>query len=603
VFRYFLLRSSMPFNELGLIDQLVQGILATGYTTPTLIQSQVIPQAIAGHDIIGCAQTGTGKTAAFVLPILQHLSMNKGQHKGRPIRSLVLVPTRELAQQVDEFIKMYGRFSTLQSTALYGGVSIENQKRHLRNGVDIVAATPGRLLDHLQQRTADLSHVEILVIDEADRMFDMGFINDVRKIIGHIPAQRQTMLFSATMSKEVKGLTAALLKNPKTVEIGEQRKPADSVKQHFFSVPQPKKLDLLLHILHTEQLDCVLVFSRTKHGADRISRRLERGGVKATAIHSDRTQAQRQHALAGFKRGQYQVLVATDIAARGIDVEGISHVINFDTPAFAEDYVHRIGRTGRASALGDAYTFVSGEEKNNIRGIERYVGKRFEIKEYKGFDYSAQPTQPKPSEHPQGGHPQGGHPQGGHPQGERPQGERPRSEHSRNEHSRSEHSRSERPRNDRTRDDHRRNERGRDDRPRDGQRQSRSERPQFRKPLQDSNRSAQSEHAEHAAPADRKEPHSGRPESRPQQTPRPQRSSSRPENRTSDQRGGNRTGGYRTGDNRTGGNRRDDRTKRKEPSTPLNDYPNSEKDWQKVVEEIEQHGGLTKKLRRWFKKD
>jgi ATP-dependent RNA helicase RhlE len=554
----------MPFTKLGLTDQLVQGILATGYTIPTLIQSQVIPLALAGHDIIGCAQTGTGKTAAFVLPILQHLAANKGQHKGRPIRSLILVPTRELAQQVDEFVKMYGRFSTIQSTPLYGGVSIENQKRHLRNGVDIVAATPGRLLDHMQQRTANLSLVEILVIDEADRMFDMGFINDVRKIISFIPAQRQTMLFSATMSKEVKGLVASIQKNPKTVEIGEQQQPVASVKQHFFSVPQTKKLDLLHHILQKEQLDCVLVFSRTKHGADRISHRLERSGVKSIALHSDRTQAQRQRALAGFKQGQYQVLVATDIAARGIDVEGISHVINFDTPAFAEDYVHRIGRTGRASALGDAYTFVSGEEKKNLKGIERYVGKHFEVKEYKGFDYTQQPTPPAHSR-----------------QSERPS--HPRSEYPRNE------------------------------RPRDDRRHSRNEKPQQRKPFQGSDRSARPDQqvqpaaqpsvkpaTPHAAqPASHPAPHhsaqSGHLTPRDRNESRPQRSSSRPDNRRNDRR--NERSSDRRNDRRS-----DDRNKR-ESSAAKTEFPTSEKDWQKVVQEIDQHGGLTKKLRRWFKKD
>ncbi|MFZ1978790.1 MAG: DEAD/DEAH box helicase, partial [Bacteroidota bacterium] len=484
-----------------------------------------------------------GKTAAFVLPILQNLALNKGKHKGRPIRSLILVPTRELAQQVDEFVKMYGRFSTIQSTPLYGGVSIENQKRHLRNGVDIVAATPGRLLDHIQQRTANLSLVEILVIDEADRMFDMGFINDVRKIISFIPAHRQTMLFSATMSKEVKGLVASIQKNPKTVEIGEQQQPVASVKQHFFSVPQAKKLDLLHHILQKEQLDCVLVFSRTKHGADRISHRLERSGVKSIALHSDRTQAQRQRALAGFKQGQYQVLVATDIAARGIDVEGISHVINFDTPAFAEDYVHRIGRTGRASALGDAYTFVSGEEKKNLKGIERYIGKHFEVKEYKGFDYTQQPAAPQP---------------------------RQAEQHSRDE-----------------------------------RRHSRNEKPQQRKPFHGPARSARPDQntppSVHPAglPAAHPAPHqpaqSSHSTPRDRNESRPQHSSSRPDNRRNDRR--NERGSDRRNDRRSG-----DRNKH-ESSTPKTEFPTSEKDWQKVVQEIEEHGGLTKKLRRWFKKD
>jgi ATP-dependent RNA helicase RhlE len=385
----------MPFSNLGLADQLVQGILATGYTAPTAIQSRAIPLAVAGRDIIGCAQTGTGKTAAFVLPMLNHFLQHAASHKGHPTRGLVLTPTRELAQQVEEFVTGYGRFASLQSIAIFGGVNMESQIKRLRRGVDIVVATPGRLLDHINRRTVDLSHVEILVIDEADRMFDMGFIQDVRKIISRVPAKRQTMLFSATMSPEVKSLVASIQNNPEMIEIGERRKPVETVKQHFYSSPQESKMDLLFHILQSKELDCVLVFSRTKHGADKISNRLERSGVKAVAIHSNRTQAQRQRALAGFKQGQFKVMVATDIAARGIDVEGISHVINFDTPTFAEDYIHRIGRTGRASATGDAITFVSNQELKYLKSIERYTDKRFELKRYPGFDYTKRAPSPE----------------------------------------------------------------------------------------------------------------------------------------------------------------------------------------------------------------
>jgi ATP-dependent RNA helicase RhlE len=248
----------------------------------------------------------------------------------------------------------------------------------------------------MNRRTVDLSHVEVLVIDEADRMFDMGFINDVRKIIAKVPAKRQTLLFSATMSKEVRGLVASIQNKPELIEIGEQRKPVETVKQHFYSSPQESKMDLLFHIMKTEEMDCVLVFSRTKHGADKISNKLERNGIKAVAIHSNRTQAQRQRALAGFKQGQYKVMVATDIAARGIDVEGISHVVNFDTPTFAEDYIHRIGRTGRASASGDAITFVSTQEQKYLKSIERYTDKRFELKRYPGFDYAKRPSVSEP---------------------------------------------------------------------------------------------------------------------------------------------------------------------------------------------------------------
>ena len=385
----------MPFSKLGLADQLVQGILATGYTAPTAIQSRAIPLAVAGRDIIGCAQTGTGKTAAFVLPMLNHFLQHAASHKGHPTRGLVLTPTRELAQQVEEFVTGYGRFASMQSIAIFGGVNMESQIKRLRRGVDIVVATPGRLLDHMNRRTVDLSHVEILVIDEADRMFDMGFIQDVRKIISRVPAKRQTLLFSATMSPEVKSLVASIQTNPEMIDIGERRKPVETVKQHFYSSPQESKMDLLFHILQSKELDCVLVFSRTKHGADKISNRLERGGVKAVAIHSNRTQAQRQRALAGFKQGQFRVMVATDIAARGIDVEGISHVVNYDTPTFAEDYIHRIGRTGRASATGDAITFVSNQELKYLKSIERYTDKRFELKRYPGFDYTKKAPSPE----------------------------------------------------------------------------------------------------------------------------------------------------------------------------------------------------------------
>jgi ATP-dependent RNA helicase RhlE len=382
----------MPFSKLGLADELVQGILATGDTAPTAIQERAIPLAVAGRDIIGCAQTGTGKTAAFALPMLNHFIKERPQIKGHLTRGLVLTPTRELAQQGEEFIADYGRFAGLQSMSIFGGVNMENQIRRLRRGVDIIVATPGRLLDHISRHTVDLSHVEILVLDEADRMFDMGFIDDVRKIIAKIPAKRQTLLFSATMSKEVRGLVASIQTNPEFIEIGVQRRPVETVKQHFYSSPQELKMDLLFHILNSEEMDSVLIFSRTKHGADKISHRLERSGIKSVAIHSNRTQAQRQRALAGFKQGQYKVMVATDIAARGIDVEGISHVVNFDTPTFAEDYIHRIGRTGRASATGDAITFVSNQENKYLKSIERYTDKRFELKRYPGFDYAKRPA-------------------------------------------------------------------------------------------------------------------------------------------------------------------------------------------------------------------
>jgi len=376
----------MGFTKLGLSDQLMQGILTAGYTTPTPIQSAAIPAALEGKDIIGCAQTGTGKTAAFVLPMLHRFSKSREHHKPtHHVRGLVVTPTRELAQQVEDAVRGYGRYMHIRSVSIYGGVNMDNQLRLLRRGVDIVIATPGRLLDHIERRSIDLSKVEVLVLDEADRMLDMGFINDVRKIIGKLPAERQTLLFSATISEEIKALTRSIQRDPQYLEVGKRRNPAETITQHFYSVHQESKIDLLFHVIEAEQMDSVLVFSRTKHGADKITRRLERNGVNAVAIHSNRTQAQRQRALDGFKRGQFKVLVATDIAARGIDVEGISHVVNYDTPVYAEDYIHRIGRTGRAEASGTSLTFVSRDEERHVRSIERFISKRFELKKYPGF--------------------------------------------------------------------------------------------------------------------------------------------------------------------------------------------------------------------------
>jgi len=378
--------TKMAFKALGLNDRLVQGILATGFTAPTEIQSRAIPSAIEGKDIIGCAQTGTGKTAAFTLPILNRLA--EKTEKTHHIKALVLTPTRELAQQIEDAVKQYGRFLPLRALSVYGGTNMQNQLKHLSRGVDILIATPGRLIDHLERRSVNLSHVEVLVLDEADRMFDMGFIDDMRLIIKQTPATRQTLLFSATMSKQVRTLVKDIQKNPELIEVGERRTPATTVTQHFYSVNDDKKLSLLLHILQTKELDSVLVFSKTKVGAERVSNNLYKNGIKAVSIHSDRTQAQRQRALAGFKQGQYKVMVATDVAARGIDVEGISHVINYDIPTYAEDYIHRIGRTGRAQSTGDALTFVTRSEARHVKKIEQFIGKRFEIKKYPDFDYN-----------------------------------------------------------------------------------------------------------------------------------------------------------------------------------------------------------------------
>ncbi|MHC4524855.1 MAG: DEAD/DEAH box helicase [Planctomycetota bacterium] len=378
----------MPFKTMGLADPLVQGILATGYTAPTEIQSQAIPAILDGKDIIGCAQTGTGKTAAFVLPMLHRLETVPQKTKKKKTRVLVVTPTRELAVQIEKSVRGYGRFMDLKTIAVYGGTRIETQIKFLRRGVDVVVATPGRLLDLIQRGSVNLSLVEILVLDEADRMFDMGFIADVRKIIEELPTERQTLLFSATMPNAIRKLTESIQKSPKMIQIGQQHNPIETITQHIFPVPKAQKMNLLLHLIEREGMDSVLVFSRTRRGADRICRKLNQNYVEAVAIHSDRTQGQRLKALDGFRRGKYQVMVATDIAARGINIQGISHVVNFDVPGYAEDYIHRIGRTGRATATGDAMTFVSEEEVLNLRKIERFIERKFEPRMVEGFAYT-----------------------------------------------------------------------------------------------------------------------------------------------------------------------------------------------------------------------
>jgi ATP-dependent RNA helicase RhlE len=376
----------MGFSAFGLADTIMQGVRTAGHSVPTEIQHKAIPIALLGTDIIGCAPTGTGKTAAFVLPILHRLQQHRAPT--RAPRALILAPTRELTQQIAESATAYGSRTRSRSLSIYGGVDIREQIRGIKRGVEIIVATPGRLLDHLDRRTIDLSQVEILVLDEADRMYDMGFINDVRKIIKHVPAKRQTLLFSATFSRQIRELVGEIQRSPKVIEIGAPCSPASSVEQQFYSIPRQKKTALLAHILKSESIHTMLVFSRTKHGADRISKWLDRKGIRAAALHGNRTQSQRHRALDGFKRGQYRVLVATDIAARGIDVDGISHVVNYDTPAFAEDYVHRIGRTGRGAATGMAITFVSDDEQKNLRRIERLISKRLKIRSYPGFEHS-----------------------------------------------------------------------------------------------------------------------------------------------------------------------------------------------------------------------
>jgi len=375
----------MPFTKIGLIDELVQGILATGYSAPTEIQAEAIPIVIAGKDMIGCAQTGTGKTAAFVLPILNRISASS--KKKKKLRSLIVTPTRELALQIDASVKGYGRFTRIKSLAVYGGSPIDKQIKFIKTGVDIIAATPGRLIDLINRGVVDLSSVEVLVLDEADRMLDMGFVNDIKKIIAKTPKDRQTLLFSATMSKEVVTLTKTIQRSPKMIQIGVTNNPIDTITQHMYPVAREQKMELLLYMMNRQQMYSVLIFSRTKRGADKICRKLKQNDIKAEAIHSDRSMRQRLRALEGFKRGKYQVMVATDIAARGINVEGISHVFNYDVPGYAEDYVHRIGRTGRAEATGDAITFVSQDEIGDIRKIERFIDRTFDDEYYDGFEY------------------------------------------------------------------------------------------------------------------------------------------------------------------------------------------------------------------------
>ncbi|MBI4419169.1 MAG: DEAD/DEAH box helicase [Ignavibacteriales bacterium] len=386
----------MGFTTFGLSDRILQGVQATGYTVPTPIQQLAIQPAVQGRDVIGTAQTGTGKTAAFVLPMLHRLGLHTAANQRHP-RALVLTPTRELAHQVHDAVNVYGKFLTLRSGTIYGGVGMGPQISLLRRGVDVIIATPGRLLDHMQRKTIDLSGIQMLVLDEADRMLAMGFIQDVRAIVAALPARRQTMLFSATFSKEINALAAGILRNPHRAQTGRQEEPIAAITQSFYITPSSAKTDLLFHVLEAEKMESVLIFARTKHGADKLAKRLERKGIRTAVIHSNRSQPQRLSALEGFRRGTYRVLVATDIAARGIDVDGISHVINYDIPRDAEDYLHRIGRTGRAGLAGDAITFVTGEDREMLRRIERFTGKRATLQSYPGFT-APQVPQVDPSE-------------------------------------------------------------------------------------------------------------------------------------------------------------------------------------------------------------
>ncbi len=379
----------MPFRTLGLHANILKAVQEAGYTEPTPIQTAAIPQILAGHDLIGIAQTGTGKTAAFVLPILTRLSEGGGGSNRRCPRALVIAPTRELAAQIEENVRGYGKHLPLRAATIFGGVSERPQIDALRSGVDIVVATPGRLLDLMGQRHADFSRLSFLVLDEADRMLDMGFLPDIRRIVKALPQKRQTLLFSATLSQEIERLTHEFQHAPKTVQIGRRANPAETVTQLVYEVPKHLKSALLLHLLRNSELDMVLIFSRMKHGADRLAKQLESQGVKTATLHSNRSQNQRLRALKDFKSGAVRVLVATDIAARGIDVDDISHVVNYDFPMHPEDYVHRIGRTGRAHAVGDAISFVTPEDHAELRSVERFIGRGIVRKRAEGFNYAA----------------------------------------------------------------------------------------------------------------------------------------------------------------------------------------------------------------------
>ncbi|WP_018150894.1 DEAD/DEAH box helicase [Leeia oryzae] len=366
----------MLFTELGLSEEILRAIAAQGYTTPTPIQAQAIPAVLEGKDLLAGAQTGTGKTAGFTLPILHKLSnrASKGPSEGRPpVRALILTPTRELAAQVEESVKTYGQFLKLTSLAMFGGVSINPQIKALKSRVDILVATPGRLLDHVNQKTVDLSQVEILVLDEADRMLDMGFIRDIRKILALLPKKRQNLLFSATFSDEIKGLAQSFLTNPDTIEVARRNTAAESVSQQVYLVPKEFKRALLIDLIRKHNWFQVLVFTRTKHGANALAEKLVKADIPALAIHGNKSQGARTRALAEFKTGKLQVLVATDIAARGLDIDQLPHVVNFELPTVSEDYVHRIGRTGRAGATGEATSLVSPDEVKALHDIERMI--------------------------------------------------------------------------------------------------------------------------------------------------------------------------------------------------------------------------------------
>jgi ATP-dependent RNA helicase RhlE len=385
----------MTFADLGLSAPLLQAVTAQGYEQPSPIQLGAIPDILAGHDLMAAAQTGTGKTAAFTLPMLQRLMTGEPVH-ARQVRALVITPTRELAAQVHASAVSYGAQLPLRAEVVFGGVKINPQIARLKRGCDILVATPGRLLDLHQQGVMEFDRLEMLVLDEADRMLDMGFIHDVRRIVALLPTKRQTLMFSATFSTDIRRLAQGYLQNPREVEVAQANATADTVEQWVYPVDKDKKPDLLSHLVRSRGWEQVLVFTRTKHGANRLSKRLERDGIAAEAIHGNKSQNARTRALQGFKGGRVQALVATDIAARGLDIAGLPQVVNFDLPNVAEDYVHRIGRTGRAGATGHSFSLVSADEVDYLRGIERLIRRSLPREQIEGFE----PASPLPQKAP-----------------------------------------------------------------------------------------------------------------------------------------------------------------------------------------------------------
>jgi len=382
----------MSFSKLGLSDAIVRAVTEHGYTVPTPIQAQAIPAVLNGGDLLAGAQTGTGKTAGFTLPILNRLSTDKAgaaltsKSSTRSVRALILTPTRELAAQVEESVRVYGKYTQLNSTVIFGGVGINPQIKQLKHGVDILVATPGRLLDHMEQRTVDLSKVEILILDEADRMLDMGFIRDIKKVLAALPAKRQNLLFSATFSEEIKALADGLLNKPAMIEVARRNSTVEVISQKIHPVDRDKKHPMLAHLIKSNKWNQVLVFTRTKHGANKLVEQLGADGIGAMAIHGNKSQSARTKALSEFKDGALQVLVATDIAARGIDIDQLPHVVNYDLPNIPEDYVHRIGRTGRAGATGEAVSLVCVDEHDMLKDIEKLIKQTLPRQVIPGFE-------------------------------------------------------------------------------------------------------------------------------------------------------------------------------------------------------------------------